>query len=207
MHISRYSCNALSATRRNFTYCLLDSSSVELLTCRMKKTTHFVGAAGTYYVMSRLSYENIHASCTFGNAPNVDILVSSAGGSRLASIQVKTAAYARRTTGRGASKVLTYLDWPLKFKAATTPVESLFFVFVDLWSEHCQEINGHIKQWQPVVYIIPSVELTMLCAHWTEGYWRLELPVAEAAKYYERWDLIKAAVSEPAACMMKQSAQ
>ena len=64
-----------------------------------KKNNSLIGASGCFHVMSRLAYENIHASCTFGNAPVVDILASSVDGSKTISIQVKTANVARRTSG------------------------------------------------------------------------------------------------------------
>jgi hypothetical protein len=63
--------------------------------------SQFIAAAGTYFVMSRLSMNEIHASCTFGNAPSVDILASSADGSKSISIQVKSAIYAQRWRGKG----------------------------------------------------------------------------------------------------------
>jgi hypothetical protein len=64
----------------------------------------FISAVGKYYVMSKLALNEIHASCTFGNAPNVEILASSANGAKSISIQVKTAEYAKRWRGRGDEK-------------------------------------------------------------------------------------------------------
>ena len=57
----------------------------------------FISAAGTYLVMSKLAINEIHASCTFGNAPIVDIIACSSDGSKSISIQVKTAFKAKRT--------------------------------------------------------------------------------------------------------------
>jgi|HubBroStandDraft_2_1064218.scaffolds.fasta_scaffold2089818_2 hypothetical protein len=66
--------------------------------------SQFISTAGTYLVMSKLAINEIHASCTHGNAPNVDILACSADGSKSIAIQVKTASDAKRLRGRGAEK-------------------------------------------------------------------------------------------------------
>src|SRR5438093_13375812 len=96
-----------------------------------------LGAAGTYFVMSELSARGYHASCMFGNAPHVDILVGSSDGARSIAIQVKTAAWAKRYTGKSKEgKKLTQLQWYLGRKAAKTNLRDLFVVFVDFdkWS-------------------------------------------------------------------------
>jgi len=155
--------------------------------------SQFIGAAGTYYVMARLAYERIHAACTFGNAPNVDILVSSSDGERSIAVQVKTAAYARRTLGRGKKKEVTSLDWVLKYKAVKKGHKDLFFIFVDLWGEKykCSEENQRLAVWQPNIYVLPSMDLVEKCKDWNENYWRFQPEIGFIRQYEDRWDLIK----------------
>lgn len=161
------------------------------------KKSQFVGAAGTYYVMSILAYECVHASATFGNAPYVDIVASSEKGDKQISIQVKTADFARRTSGRGANKRWTNLDWALSYKAASLNVENLFFAFVDIGGEHTDQNRDH---WQPTGYVVPSTALsTEFCKHWTEAAWRLKIGVDAMEPWKERWDLIKIRLNDPVA--------
>ena len=125
-----------------------------------------IGTSGTYFVMAQLAVRDFHASCTFGNAPYVDILVSSHDGRRSACIQVKTARYAQRWKGRGASKTLHHYEWYLGHKVASIPkCSNVFFAFVDL----------HLPYWEPrfrprdvspEVYIIPVAEI----AKWYHKY-------------------------------------
>jgi hypothetical protein len=42
----------------------------------------FTGTAGVYYVMYKLAARGFHASCTMGNSPSLDILVSSEDGEK-----------------------------------------------------------------------------------------------------------------------------
>jgi hypothetical protein len=159
--------------------------------------SQFIGAAGTYYVMARLAYEGIHAACTFGNAPSVDILVSSPDGERSIAVQVKTAAYARRPFGD--NKEVTNFDWVLKYKAVQKGYENLFFIFVDLWGKKCEwsKQEERLISWQPTVYVLPSKDLVEKCKDWDEAYWRFQPEVAFMSKYEERWDLLKGALKGP----------
>lgn len=143
----------------------------------------FISAAGTYFVMSRLAMNEIHASCTFGNAPNVDILVCSADGRKSISIQVKTAYDAKRLQGRGEEKKLHHLEWNLGYKAAKTDLANLFFAFVDLdqdWDE------------SPIVYIIPSKFICGYCSDWVDevSWVRFHPKIDEIEEYKENWELI-----------------
>jgi hypothetical protein len=148
----------------------------------------FISTAGTYHVMSRLALNEIHASCTFGNAPNVDILASSADGAKSISIQVKTAYDAKRTRGRGADKKLHHLEFTLGHKAAKTDLDNLFFAFVDLdqgWDE------------TPIVYIIPSKFIYEFFEGWSDNviWLRFHPEVDEIEEFKENWDLIKKALT------------
>ena len=159
------------------------------------KKSQFVGAAGTYYVMSRLAYECVHASATFGNAPYVDIVASSEKGDKQISIQVKTADFARRGGNKRNGWKWTSLDWALSYKAASLNIENLFFAFVDIGGE---KTNKEEESWQPTVYIIPSNILTTeFCNHWTEEAWRLQVPINRMEPYKEKWNLIKERLRVP----------
>ena len=147
----------------------------------------FISAAGTYFVMSRLAMNEIHASCTFGNAPNVDLLACSADGAKSISIQVKTAEYAKRWQGRGDKKVLHHLEWNLGRNAAKTFLENLFFALVDLDED----------EESPTVYIIPSKFIYEFCEDWVDkvSWVRFHPEVTEIKEFKENWDLIKKALS------------
>src|SRR5579871_3950711 len=96
------------------------------------RASSLTGAAGVYFVASYLAYRNIHVSITFGNAPAVDVLASSADGTRTVAIQVKTTEYALRHRGRGADKEPDHYEWDAGHKAATVARIGLIFAFVDL---------------------------------------------------------------------------
>ena len=83
-----------------------------------RSDSQLLGTAGTYYVLAELAARNCHASCTFGNARYIDVLVSARDGSKTVAVQVETAREARRFKGRGTSKRLHELQWPLGRKAA-----------------------------------------------------------------------------------------
>ena len=149
----------------------------------------FISTAGTYFVMSKLAINEIHASCTFGNAPIVDILACSADGSKSISIQVKTAENAKRTRGRGKEKKLDHVEFNLGHKAAKYNSENLFFAFVDLdqdWSEVPT----------PTVYIIPSNFIFEYHKDWSDAvsWLRFHPKVEEIEKYKDNWDILKTAL-------------
>lgn len=149
--------------------------------------SQFIAAAGTYFVMSRLSMNEIHASCTFGNSPAVDILASSADGSKSISIQVKSAIYAQRWRGKGDYQKVHHLEWALGKKAAKICSENLFFAFVDL------KIDENV----PVVYIIPSKFIFDFCKEWVDvaSWVRFHPEEIDIEEFKENWDLIKNALN------------
>lgn len=153
-----------------------------------------LGAAGTYLVMSELASRGFHASCTFGNAPYVDILVSSPNGARSVAIQVKSAAAAKRFTGKKRDgKKLTRLEWYLGRKAAKANLAGLFIVFVDFdkWgatpSTDC--------------YVVPSMFVYEFCKSWVDGVSmvRLHISPEQIAPYRGAWALIAKALEGEAA--------
>ena len=82
--------------------------------------------------MSHLALRGFHASCTFGNAPYVDVLVSAADGRRTLAIQVKTAFKATRERWQESERVPYELQWPLGRRAAKIAHPNIFFALVDL---------------------------------------------------------------------------
>lgn len=149
----------------------------------------FTGTAGVYYVMYRLAAEGIHASCTHGNAPNVDILVSSADGSRSVSVEVKTTEHALRLRGRGAAKQPDHLEFPLGGRAAKLTNPSLFIAFVDLRASLANPL--------PDVYLFPSSFVAAYCAPWVDSVpmIRFHIPISAAEPYKNQWSIIRNALA------------
>lgn len=148
----------------------------------------FISTAGTYYVMYKLAMNQIHASCTFGNAPHVDILASSIDGSKSVAIQVKSSTCAIRWRGRGKIKKVDHLEWNLGYSAAKTSFENLFFIFVDLEDDY----SGGTT-----VYIAPSSFIFNYCKPWVDDVkWvRLHIPIIEMEPFKENWEIIKNALT------------
>lgn len=152
----------------------------------------FTGTAGVYYVMYQLASHGYHASCTMGNAPYIDILVSSEDGERSLAIQVKTTEHAMRSRGRGKEKRDDHLEFPLGWKAAKLNRPRVLFAFVDLarWSDK-----------RVVVYLVPSPEVYEFCKAWvdTVKMVRFHVPVGWIAPYREAWrEQIDPIVGKPA---------
>jgi len=148
----------------------------------------FISAAGTYYVMSQLAMNEIHASCTFGNAPNIDVLASSVDGAKSIAIQVKSSEYARRWRGRGGEEIVDHLEWDLGRNAAKKSLENLFFAFVDLEGDDDY----------PNVYIIPSNFIYDFCKKWVDEVSRVRFhpSVVEVEQFKDNWALLKNALTK-----------
>jgi hypothetical protein len=144
-----------------------------------------LGAAGTYYVMSELSARGFHASCTFGNAPHVDILVSSADGACSVAVQVKSTSYAKRWRGKRAGpKKLAELQWYLGRKAAKANLKGLFIIFVDF------DKFGVPPETE--CYVVPSAFIFNVCKSWVDevSMVRLHISPGELEPYRGAWHLI-----------------
>ena len=158
----------------------------------MKSNTKriFTGTAGVYYVMYELAARGFHASGTMGNAPYIDILVSSEEGDRSLAIQVKTTEHAMRHRGRGDQRKPHHLEFPLGPKAAKLNRPGVIFAFVDLavWSDK-----------QVSVYLVPSPKVHEFCADWVDNVAmvRFHPPIEWMAPYREAWDQVAAVVGEP----------
>jgi hypothetical protein len=88
----------------------------------------FTGTAGEFYVAYGPAIREIRASLTLGNAPSVDILVSSENGCRTLSLQVKTArnAYRRNRYGHELH------EWDVGASVIGNHAERFSYAFVDL---------------------------------------------------------------------------
>ncbi len=99
----------------------------------MKGRAHYTGTAGEMLLAGMLAYRGLHASLTRGNAPFVDLLVSSASGKKLVGIQVKTTESAVRLQGpRQGPKVPHHYDWAVGRKVAMDAPDELLVALVDL---------------------------------------------------------------------------
>lgn len=151
--------------------------------------SQFTGTAGVYYVMAQLAARNFHAAATHGNAPHVDILVSSENGARTLSVQVKTTGWAMRSRGRGDAKIPFQLQWPLGYKAAKTQHDDLYFAFVDL--------KDFVGDGKPDVYIIPSSYIYQYCEAWVDKVkWvRFHPEIIHVEPFKNAWDLLTGALT------------
>lgn len=150
-----------------------------------KLNSQLLGTAGTYHVMSQLCMKGVHASCTFGNAPYVDVLASSLDGSQTVAIQTKTAWHALRTRGRGEAKRPDHYEFNLGAKLARLSREDLFFAFVDMKQENGEDAA-------PDVYIIPSEDVAKFCRPYvdTVKWMRFHPPVKMMEKYKNNYEPI-----------------
>ena len=114
----------------------------------------FTGTAGVYYVMYQLAARAFTPLDDGGNAPYLDILVSSEE-EELAAWRFRSR---RQNTpcgqrGRGDQRKVHHLEFPLGWKAAKLNRAGVMFAFVDLavWSTK-----------QAVVYLVPSPKVCEL---------------------------------------------
>ena len=139
--------------------------------------SQFAGAAGQYHVAYCLAVRNIHAAITLGNAPDIDVLASNVSGSRLLSLQVKTArsAYRRKRYG------FEVCEWDVNKRIIGRGSPSLWFAFVDL-----QENQG---VWKPRTFIVPS----MWVASFVKPDWSRKMYLLKSSLWSEceeRWDRV-----------------
>jgi hypothetical protein len=106
-----------------------------------KLSTQLAGIAGEYFVAAELSRKGFIAAVTLRNTRGADILVSRPGGTKAATIQVKT-----MQSGR--------IKWLLHKSDETARGASHFFVFVAL--------NGRDGQLE--YHIVPGAVVSKTCA-------------------------------------------
>lgn len=114
---------------------------------KAKRSGILVGTAGVYFVASQLAAKGFHAAPTFGNAPNVDILVGLPDGEATVSIQVKTTWNALRYRGKKGNKHPDHYEWEIGERSAKLNRPGLFFALVDLRGAGTE---------LPDVFIVPS---------------------------------------------------
>ena len=140
--------------------------------------SQFVGTAGQFHVAYGLSVREMNVAITLGNAPNVDIMASSADGTRTMSIQVKTS--------RNAYRPKRYdhegFEWDVNKSVIKKHHESFWYAFVNL-----QENND---KWDPQVFFVPS----RWVAEFVKPGWKrfmYFLPSTVTDDTLNRWDLVK----------------
>jgi len=140
------------------------------------------GAAGVYFVAARLNALGLQCAPTFGNVPNVDILVSNIDGSTLVSLQVKTTVWGMRERGRGDEKKPHHYEWDIGWKSARLNAPNLFFALVDLMN--FDEL--------PDVFIIPSQIIATYFQAGPEGWPRARYHelVETLAPYKNNWSAL-----------------
>ncbi len=156
-----------------------------------KRPSNLTGAAGAYYVASRLATQGLHAALTVGNAPNVDIIVSLIDGKASLALQVKTTDSALRTRGRGNNKIPHHYEWEIG-KSAKSHHSGLFFALVDL---------KRGKDELPDVFIIPSEILSKWYLNTVNKYFngneelwvrkRFHPKVETIEQYRNDWQILK----------------
>ncbi|MCZ7556005.1 MAG: hypothetical protein M5R41_06340 [Bacteroidia bacterium] len=149
-----------------------------------KSDTQMVATAGEHFVAFRLAQLGFVVAMPRLNSPAVDLMASSFDGSKMVTIQVKTASWAERTRGRGKDKRLDHVEFPLGHKAASRSDPNYFYAFVDL-----RGMNTHTT---PTVYIVPSEHIKQYCGDWTSKYSmiRWHPKTEEVDQFKEEWGLI-----------------
>lgn len=152
---------------------------------QIKRSGILTGTAGVYFVASQLAAKGFHAAPTFGNAPNIDILVGLPDGAATLSLQVKTSMHATRARGKGEQRRWHHYEWDLGTKSAGLNQPGLFFAFVNL--------KGMDKE-MPDVFIVPSevihdrfekqIEAKQSRIRWHPG-------IETAEPYKNNWEILK----------------
>jgi hypothetical protein len=158
----------------------------------MKLPSALVGAAGTYYVASRLSLAGLNAAITVGNAPGVDILASLPEGNAAVAIQVKTTTEAWRKRSLTSNIPHDY-DWAVGKKLALTNEPRLIVTLVDLKNP---EQDGKINE-LPDVYLVRSTQIYDYFQGVLKQTGKSELAmyrywprVEEIEPYKNRWNIV-----------------
>lgn len=156
-----------------------------------KRKSVVTGATGEHYVAYKLSAMGLVVAVPRGNSPAVDLLVSSADGSRVISIQVKTSTGAWRDRKRNPAD--SHWEFELSRRAADYESDTLYYALVDLrWG------SG-----EPDVFLMPSKLVAAwakrgISENWTRHimwvYPGDEHDLCEADSK-NRWDLLEKALT------------
>lgn len=153
-----------------------------------KGKSHFVGAAGQFYLSYGLAVREINASLTLGNAPSVDVLASSPDGRRSLSFQVKTSRKAYRRNRYGHEGY----EWDVGAGVIGKCSESFWYAFIDLREKK--------EGWTPEVFFVPSRWVAEFVKPGWSRYMYF-LPTTAKDLTYERWDLVKRYLSNEKAAV------
>jgi hypothetical protein len=140
---------------------------------------HSTGLAGEYFVAYKLASMGYHVALTRGNAPNIDVLVSSNDGSKLLAIQVKTMKSAWAPRKKEPSE--SHWNWPVKHTDGKS--KGYLFAFVDLEDQ--------------LVFLVPPAEVHLAIKDIKNDrpfFWIYE---NQKRKYLENWDRVAAVVGPP----------
>ena len=157
---------------------------------KTKRSGILIGTAGVYFVASRLAIKGFHAAPTFGNAPNVDILVGQPDGAATLSMQVKTSWRALKTRGSGKNKQPHHYEWDVGERSAKLNQPDLFFAFVDLKGAGTE---------MPDVFIVPSrITYKYFEKYFESGLsrwrWHPKLEIAEQHK--NKWEILSSYLNQ-----------
>ena len=154
----------------------------------MPNQSQLTGVAGVHFVAARLSFLGFHAVPTTRNVPGPDLLIASIDGSKTASVQVKTTAWAMRTRGRGNSKKPHHYEWDIGWSSAREKHSNLFFALVDL---------KEFKE-TPDVFVVPSSVIHKYFEGGDPQTWRrarYHPEIAEIDPYKNNWSILQKALS------------
>lgn len=101
----------------------------------------FTQLAGEHYFCFRAAMKDLHVALTRGNAPNVDVLISSKDGSRLLAVQVKAMCNAWKPQKKHAEN--SRWEWPV---TTIRSVEACSFLFAFV----------HLEPGDEKVFIVPA---------------------------------------------------
>lgn len=139
-----------------------------------------VGVAGEYFVAAELSIRGHLAAVTLRNSRGVDIIASSADGSRSVSIQVKTS--------RGGGP-----KWILTKKSESFKGKDHYYVFVTLNGPDCRP-DYYVVPSQDVADFISSNHREWLAGRKADGSARKDSAIRsfqdQDGKYKEAWGLL-----------------
>lgn len=141
----------------------------------------FTGLAGEYYFCYQAALRGYHVALTRGNAPNVDVLISSSDGSHLLAVQVKTMQKAWVPYSKLIDK--NHWEWEVKHFKYDKALRHLF-AFVDL--------EG------PRVFLVPPKDVADAIKEIKNNrpfFWIYE---REKEKYLEKWERVSDIVGPPA---------
>jgi len=144
--------------------------------------SQFTSAAGQYYVAYGLAVREMNVAITLGNAPNVDLLVSSGDGRRSIALQVKTAQSAYRHRRYGTEGY----EWHVGSNVIGNHAERFWYAFVDL--------QAGDNRWDPRVFFVPSRWVAeFVKPDWNPSFYFLPTTARELTM--ERWDIVRGYVS------------